>query len=41
MAYFTVAINKDAPAIGRELHDKHHLRKHGSAAYYGQPKGVK
>lgn len=41
MAYFTVAINKDAPAIGRELHDKHHLRKHGSAAYYGQPKGAK
>jgi L-ribulose-5-phosphate 4-epimerase len=41
MAYFTVAINKDASAIGRDLHDKHHLRKHGSAAYYGQPKGVK
>jgi L-ribulose-5-phosphate 4-epimerase len=41
MAYFTVAINKDATAIGRDLHDKHHLRKHGSAAYYGQPKGVK
>ena len=41
MAYFTVAINKDAAAIGQELHDKHHLRKHGSAAYYGQPKGVK
>src|SRR6266480_1202622 len=39
MAYFTVGINKEAPAIGRELHDKHHLRKHGSAAYYGQPKG--
>jgi L-ribulose-5-phosphate 4-epimerase len=41
MAYFTVAINRDALAIGRELHDKHHLRKHGSAAYYGQPKGAK
>jgi len=41
MAYFTVAINKDATAIGRDLHDKHHLRKHGSAAYYGQCKGVK
>ena len=41
MAYFTVAINKDATAIGRDLHDKHHLRKHGSAAYYGQSKGVK
>ena len=41
IAYFTVAINKDAPAIGQDLHDKHHLRKHGSAAYYGQPKGAK
>jgi len=41
MAYFTVAINKDAPAIGQDLHDKHHLRKHGSAAYYGQSKGAK
>ena len=41
MAYFTVAINPDAPPIGRELHDKHHLRKHGSAAYYGQTKADK
>jgi len=41
MAYFTVAINKDSAAIGRDLHDKHHLRKHGSAAYYGQFKGAK
>jgi L-ribulose-5-phosphate 4-epimerase len=41
MAYFTVAINPDAPSIGRELHDKHHLRKHGSAAYYGQTKADK
>jgi L-ribulose-5-phosphate 4-epimerase len=41
MAYFTVAINQDAPAIGRDLHDKHHLRKHGNNAYYGQPKGAK
>jgi L-ribulose-5-phosphate 4-epimerase len=41
MAYFTVAINADAKPIGRALHDKHHLRKHGSAAYYGQPKGDK
>ena len=38
MAYFTVTINEDAQAIGRDLHDKHHLRKHGSSAYYGQPK---
>src|SRR5262245_9894998 len=39
MAYFTVAINPEAQPIGRVLHDKHHLRKHGSAAYYGQAKG--
>jgi L-ribulose-5-phosphate 4-epimerase len=38
MAYFTVAINDHAEAISRDLHDKHHLRKHGSSAYYGQPK---
>ena len=41
MAYFTVAINPDAQPIGRDLHDKHHLRKHGSGAYYGQAKGDK
>jgi L-ribulose-5-phosphate 4-epimerase len=38
MAYFTVTINESAAAIGRDLHDKHHLRKHGSDAYYGQAK---
>jgi L-ribulose-5-phosphate 4-epimerase len=37
-AYFTVGINAQAQAIGRDLHDKHYLRKHGSRAYYGQPK---
>ena len=36
MAYFTITINPQAPAIGRGLHDKHHLRKHGKDAYYGQ-----
>ncbi len=36
MAYFTLAINQQAQAIGRFLHDKHYLRKHGAAAYYGQ-----
>ena len=41
MAYFTIAINGDAQAIGRDLHDKHHLRKHGSTAYYGQAKTEK
>lgn len=36
-AYFTQAICHDASAIGRCLHDKHFLRKHGKEAYYGQP----
>jgi len=37
-AFLTIAINHDASAISRELHDKHYLRKHGSNAYYGQDK---
>jgi L-ribulose-5-phosphate 4-epimerase len=41
MAYFTCGINGDAEAVGRGLHDKHYLRKHGSTAYYGQSKGSK
>lgn len=41
MAYFTRGINVDAKPIGRELHVKHYLRKHGATAYYGQPKGSK
>lgn len=41
MAYFTLGINQQASAIGRFLHDQHYLRKHGKAAYYGQPKGNK
>ncbi len=36
MAYFTININQQAGAIGRALHDRHFLRKHGSTAYYGQ-----
>jgi L-ribulose-5-phosphate 4-epimerase len=36
MAYFTITIDPQAPAIARGLHDKHHLRKHGKDAYYGQ-----
>jgi L-ribulose-5-phosphate 4-epimerase len=36
MAYFTLAINSQADAIPRELHDRHYLRKHGRNAYYGQ-----
>jgi len=41
MAYFTLDINAQAGAIGRSLHDKHFLRKHGKDAYYGQPKEKK
>jgi L-ribulose-5-phosphate 4-epimerase len=41
MAYFTIAINREAPPISRDLHDKHHLRKHGTGAYYGQVKTEK
>ena len=37
-AYFTITINQAAHPIGSGLHDKHYLRKHGSQAYYGQPK---
>jgi L-ribulose-5-phosphate 4-epimerase len=36
MAYYTVTLVKDAQPIDTELHDKHFLRKHGQAAYYGQ-----
>jgi len=38
MAFFTITINAEAIAIGKPLHDRHYLRKHGSAAYYGQMK---
>lgn len=37
MAYYTLML-ADAPPIGRQLHDKHFLRKHGQDAYYGQVK---
>ena len=40
-AYFTIGINSRATAIGKALHDKHFLRKHGKQAYYGQPKDRK
>jgi L-ribulose-5-phosphate 4-epimerase len=36
MAYFTVGINAQAKGLGKTLHDKHFLRKHGNTAYYGQ-----
>ena len=38
MAYFTLTINHESETVTGSLHDKHYLRKHGSAAYYGQPK---
>jgi len=38
MASHTLAINADSRPLGRELHDKHFLRKHGRSAYYGQAK---
>ncbi|MGA7914344.1 MAG: L-ribulose-5-phosphate 4-epimerase AraD [Candidatus Acidiferrales bacterium] len=37
MAYYTTALNQEAEPISPCLHDKHFLRKHGSASYYGQP----
>lgn len=41
MAFFTVTINAEASAIGKPLHDRHYLRKHGMQAYYGQTKEPK
>ena len=41
MAFFTTVIHRAAPPVGQALHDKHYLRKHGSKAYYGQPKEKK
>jgi L-ribulose-5-phosphate 4-epimerase len=41
MAYFTRGINNNAEPVGRGLHDKHYLRKHGTNAYYGQAKDKK
>lgn len=41
MAYLTIGIHPGASAINAALHDKHYLRKHGSKAYYGQPKDSK
>ena len=37
MAYDTIALNAAAMPISTELLDKHFHRKHGPAAYYGQP----
>lgn len=36
MALKTVTVNPDAKPVAQALLDKHYLRKHGAAAYYGQ-----
>ncbi|GAB3938603.1 L-ribulose-5-phosphate 4-epimerase [Larkinella terrae] len=36
MAYLTLTINPNTPAIKQSLIDKHYFRKHGKDAYYGQ-----
>ena len=36
VAYFTLGIDAAAPSAGNSLRDKHHFRKHGKNAYYGQ-----
>ena len=36
MAYLTLTINREVAGISDVLRDKHFLRKHGPAAYYGQ-----
>ncbi len=36
IAFETLTINANVQPISRHLHDKHFLRKHGPAAYYGQ-----
>jgi L-ribulose-5-phosphate 4-epimerase len=41
MAFLTITVNHEAEAIGKTLHDRHYLRKHGSKSYYGQTKEAK
>jgi L-ribulose-5-phosphate 4-epimerase len=41
IAYLATQIHPQASPAGRALHEKHFLRKHGAAAYYGQPKDKK
>ena len=36
MAWQTLTINPQAQPISEHLRDKHHFRKHGAKAYYGQ-----
>jgi L-ribulose-5-phosphate 4-epimerase len=41
IAYLATQIHPHASPAGRTLHEKHFLRKHGTSAYYGQPKDKK
>jgi len=41
LALLSIQISPETSLLGRVLQDKHFLRKHGSAAYYGQNKGSK
>jgi L-ribulose-5-phosphate 4-epimerase len=41
MAFLTLTIKADVAGISEVLRDKHFLRKHGPAAYYGQNTPVK
>lgn len=36
MAWHTLALDREVPAMQQALLDKHYLRKHGADAYYGQ-----
>ena len=36
MAWHSIALKKDLPSMGKDLLDKHYLRKHGRNSYYGQ-----
>jgi L-ribulose-5-phosphate 4-epimerase len=38
MAFGTLHLDPNANALPRHIADKHHRRKHGPDAYYGQPK---
>ena len=37
VALLTTALEPDAPGLDAALREKHHERKHGPGAYYGQP----
>lgn len=41
MAYYTMTIAAETESLSAALHDRHFLRKHGNAAYYGQASGRK